>query len=162
MRTDLPTPIAETNHDLAPDALVKLFTIQLTDLSMFRISPKIEVTWQGDLYERHPAVMSELSQEADGKRSRPKFSFVNPEGIFNSAIYDGRMDNATVTRISILKTNLDADQDFAIRESFRVSKILNLTKDLVAVELRDVLDGHQFILPARAYYPPDFPHVKLQ
>lgn len=161
MRTDIPTSLAESSFELAPDAIAFLYRVELTDSTLFLLSPHQEVTWQGELYEQVPCHMTEVYQEADGKRGRPKFSFVNPDGLFTQRIYQGDLDNASVTRIRILKADLDADQDFALTETFRVSKILTMNKSLVSVELRDVLDGHQFTLPARAYYPPDFPHVKL-
>jgi phage-related protein len=162
MRTDIPAPIQDTSHDLAPDALVTLYKIALKNLTTFFLSPKTEVIWQGDTYDDIPCHMTELEQEADGKRGRPKFTFVNPGGLFTANIYNGDLDNAAVTRIRILKADLDADLDFALTEKLRVSKVLTMNKDLVTVELRDILDGHQFILPARAYYPPEFGHVRLQ
>jgi len=162
MRTDLPANITDTQHDLAPDSLVKLFKLELTTGPIFRLSPQIQVTWQGDQYDDVPCVLTEVTQDADGKMARPKFTFANPGGLFTADIYNGQLDNATLTRYRILKADLDADRDFKITESFRISRIMQLNNSLATVELRDVLDGHQFKLPARAYFPPEFPHVKLR
>ena len=162
MRSDLPSSIVDSSFELAPDALVSLFEIELKNLVRFYLTPTKQVVWQANTYEEIPCARSDVSQESDGKRSRPKFSFVNPAGLFSVQIQDGLLDGASITRIRILKADLDADNDFAVREQYRVSKILTLNKDMVTVELRDVLDGHNFVLPARGYYPPEFPHVRLQ
>lgn len=161
MRTDLPTPIQESLHDLSPDALVKLFKLELTNGVIFRLSPMGEVSWQGNAFDEVPCHLADVAQDADGKMSRPKFTFANPGGMFSFEIYQGRLDNATLTRYRILKADLDANNDFALTESFRVTRIMNLSQKIATAELRDVLDGHHFKLPARAYYPPEFPHVQL-
>ena len=162
MRIDIPAPITDTQHDLAPDVIVKLYRLELPSGPVFRLSPQIQVTWQTEVWDDVPCTLAEVEQDADGKMSRPKFTFANPGGLFTADIYNGLLDNAILTRYRILKANLDADQDFAITESFRVSRVLSLTNTVATVELRDVLDGHQFKLPARAYYPPEFPHVRLR
>lgn len=161
MRTDLPNTIVDTIHELSPEAIVRLFKLTLQDGTIIRMSPQGEVTWQGDVYDAIPCHMTEISQDADGKVSRPKFSFANPEGIFSAEVYNRRIENAEICRYRILKSDLDADMDFKITETFRISRVMSLGKDIVSAELRDVLDGHQFKLPARSYYPPEFPHVKL-
>lgn len=161
MRTDLPASLQSSLHDLAPDVLVSLYRIETTEAAQFNLSPYQEVTWQGVTYDDVPCQMTGVGQSSDGEVNRPKFSFANPGGLFTADIAAGKLDNATITRFRILKADLDADLDFKITEKFRVSRILSLTKTLGVVELRDILDGHQFHLPARAYYPPEFPHVKL-
>lgn len=162
MRDDLPASIQESSFELSAEALVTLYEIKLVDNTEFFISPTVEYTWQGNTYEEIPCTMTDMSLEADGRRSRPKFSFANPQGLFTSHVYDGELDHALVKRIRILKSDLEANNDFKVTEQFKISKILNMNKDMIATELRDVLDGHNFILPARAFYPPDFPHVRLR
>jgi phage-related protein len=162
MSVVLPDNIRETIHDLAPDALVRLFRLVLMDGTEFHLSPYGETSWQGNTYDDLPCHLSEVAQDADGKMSRPKFTFANPGGLFSSRIYNGEMDNSVLTRYRILKADLQADRDFAKVETFRVTRVPNLGNNVATAELRDVLDGHQFKLPARAFYPPEFPHVKLQ
>ena len=161
MRSDLPTNIADTKHDLSPDTIVKFFRLTLPDQTIFNLSPKTAFSWQGSEFEEVPCVLTDVVQDADGKVSRPKFTFANPGGMFTAEIAQGRIDNASLTRFRILKADLDADHDFALSETFRVSRIVNLNNTTATVELRDVMDGHHFKLPARAYYPPEFPHVRL-
>lgn len=162
MRTDVPSSIVDTAQDLSPDALVSLYEIELAGGSFIRLSPQQETTWQGNTYEDVPCHMTGIGQTSDAEVNRPKFSFANPGGVFTKSLYEGEMDNALITRIRILKADLDADLDFAVRETFRVSRILTLSNQMAVVELRGVLDGQNFRLPARSYIPPEFPHVKLR
>jgi len=157
----IPAPIQNTAHDLSVEGLVKLYEVLLPEGFVFCLSPENTVTWQGKTYVQVPCDMTDFKRDSQGKLNRPKFSFVNPEGVFTADIYAGELDNASITRIRILRSDLEANRDFAIREKLRVSRILSVSRHMVSVELRDVLDGHHFHLPARAYYPPEFPHVRL-
>lgn len=162
MRDDLPPSLAQSLYDLNPDAIVEMFRIELADkTTVFFLSPHGETSWRGDVYDNIPCKMTDVTLDSDGKATRPKFSFVNPQGMFTPGIYEGRMDLATITRYRILKGDLEMNLDTAVQESFRVSKVVSVTRALVVLELRDVLDGHAFKIPARAFYPPEFPHVQL-
>jgi phage-related protein len=141
MRTDIPESILDSSQELSPDALVYLYRILLTDQTLFLLSPQQEHVWQGETYESVPCHMTGIGNTSDGEVIRPRFSFVNPGGIFTSSLYEGRMDNAKITRIR---------------------KVLSINKSIAVVELRDVLDGHNFKLPARQFMPPEFSHVKLR
>ena len=162
MRTDLPTSIQDTHLDLSVEALVHLYRIELTDNTTFLLSPQKEVTWRGQVYEEVPCHMSGFGQHSDAKVNRPRFTFANPAGIFTQPLYDGRMDNASITRIRVLSSDLLADNDFSVEETYRVSRIITIAKNMAIVEMRDALDGHHFKLPARQFIPPEFPHVKLR
>lgn len=161
-RTDVPSSLLDTTQDLTPEPLVLLYRIVLSGGTTFRISPKNEETWQGNVYDPVPCIMTDMSIEADGRMNRPKFTFVNPAGMFTSSVATGAMDNAIITRYRILRSDLDANNNFALTEAFRVSRVMSLNKVQVILELRDVLDGHNFLLPARAFYPPEFPSVSLR
>lgn len=162
MTRTLPTSIRDTTQDLEAEPLVRLYKITLATGPVFYLSPNKTETWQGNTWDAIPCTMTELSMESDGKMNRPKFTFVNPQGIFTASIGTGAMENGTVTRYRVLRSDLDANNATYLSEVYRISRIVNLSKSQVVLELRDVLDGHQFILPARAYYPPEFPHVSLR
>lgn len=161
MRENVPAGIEASAFELAPDGLVSLFILTLQSGPIFRITGQKQVTWQGNVYESIPCVLGEVQIEADGKANRPTFSFANPEGIFSAAVANGLLDNATLTHLRLLRSDLDQNLDFALVERLRVSQVVSVTKGAVVVQLRDVHDGAAFILPARAYYPPEFPHVKI-
>src|SRR5680860_449882 len=105
MRNDLPASIQDSLHDLAPDAIVRLFRLQLKNGTIIRMSPYGDLTWQGNVYDSFPCHMAEVNQDADGKVTRPKFSFANPEGLFSVDIANGAMDGAELTRYRILKAD---------------------------------------------------------
>lgn len=162
MRSDVPAEIKNTVHELNAEALVTLFEIVLKDGTEIRISPKDREVWQGDIYDALPCSLVGVGRSSDGTASRPKFTFVNPASLFTQDLYSGRLNNAALTRIRILRPNLTADTNVAIRERFRVSRVLNMSKDLASLELRDLLDGQGFRLPARQFIPPEFPHVRIE
>lgn len=161
MRPNIPSSIANTSHDLSVEALVRLFEIKLTNNSLFRLSPYGNITWKGQLYEEVPIQMSGLDQDGSGRLARPKLTFANPGGMFTASVHLGLLDNALVTRYRILRSDLDANRDFALRETFRLSRIVTLQKSIIVAELRDVLDGHYFEVPGRRFQPPEFPFVQL-
>lgn len=162
MRGNIPTSIQQTAQDLSPDAIVSLFRLTLSDGTKIYFTGTKEVTWRGNLYSEIPCTFSQMELDANGKANRPKFSFVNPGGVFTSSIQQGLMNNAELVRYRILRADLEANLNYSITEKFFISRIVSLNKDLCVTELRDVLDGHMFKLPARAFYPPEFPHVNLQ
>lgn len=126
-----------------------------------RMSPMREVNWQGYLWESYAVGITGYKKESSGESNRPKMTLFNPNGFFSRYVHAGLMDNAEVIRYRVLGSHLLADTNSYIRNSWRVSKVAGLNKSTVVVELRDVLDGPFFILPGRAYYPPEFPSVSL-
>ena len=161
MRLDIPTGMDTTAQDLSPDAIVSLFRFDLSDGTIIRFTAQQTVTWLGNVYSGIPCALTQMQQDATGKASRPKFTFVNPEGIFTSVIQGGLLDNASLTRIRLLRADLEANVNASVTDQLFVAKILSLNKDLCSVEMRDIFDGHTFKLPARSYRPPEFPHVKI-
>lgn len=158
---NLPDSMTQDAFELDSKAKLELFKLVLSDGSVTHLSPKREYTWRGNLYEEIPCHMTQFRRQADGEVSRPKFSIVNPGGMFTAAVHTGLLETAKITRHRILKEDLDANLDKALSQTFRVTRILNVNKDLISVECRGVLDGPGFKLPARAFYPPEFPYVSL-
>lgn len=161
MRTDLPLNMRQSFYSLTPEAIVRLFVIELRNGALFRLSPYERITWRGDVYEPVPCDLTEVTQDANGKITRPKFVLVNPGGVFTPAVYEGQLDNAWISRFRVMKSDIDANINAFSRERFRVSRVLSITDPLITLELRDILDGHPFQIPADSYLPPDFPHVRL-
>jgi phage-related protein len=156
------TSLTDSVYALEPDAQLELFKLTLFNNSVMYFSKDVERTWLGNTYAEVPCHMTAVAQTTDGSKNRPKFTFANPGGVFSSSVMTGELDNAVLERQQIMLSDLQADYDIAIRVSFRITKILSLTKDACSVELKSALDGHSFMLPARSYYPPEFTHVKLR
>lgn len=162
MRQDIPDSIQESLHELNPTSLVTLYEIHLSDGTSFHLSPARDVLWLGVQYDEIPCHLTEIQNDADGKLSRPKFSFANPGGMFSSAIAQGLLDNAVLYRKRVSTYDLENNLDFSLKERYQVAKVMSVSNSIAVVELRGVLDAPRFKLPARSYYPPEFPHVKLQ
>lgn len=157
----LPTSILESAFELSPPGMIQLFRLSLAGGTIFRMCPERQVTWLGNVYDALPCGMSDLKTEADGKVNRPSFTFANPEGLFTSAIGQGLLENATLTRYLVLTTDLDANNPFSIESTWKILQVLSLQRKLVVVQCREPHDMPAFVLPARAFYPPEFPHVRL-
>lgn len=150
-------------HKLESDGIRELFKIQLSDgVTLLYITAHNSVTWGDQTWEEWPCTLSDTSQNSTGEKSRPKFSLANPTGVFSLWVSQGVCDGAIVTRYRVLKTDLDSDVRAYAKNVWTVFRVTSLNKDLVVFECRSLLDGQSFQLPARAFYPPDFPHVSLQ
>lgn len=161
MRTNVPDGIRDSAFELDPNGLVRLYVLTLPSGPVFRLTAQKQVTWQSNVYESIPCVLTEFELESDGKANRPTFSFANPEGLFTSAVGAGLLENAVLVRYRVLPEDIALDRDFALVESMRISQVLSVTRGVVVAQLRDAHDGPAFQLPARAFFPPEFPHVKL-
>lgn len=158
----VPVSIINDAFNLDGKGMAFLYKIVLSDLTTFCLSPKRSWSWQGDTYEEVPCHMTGFARYADGKMSRPKFSVVNPNGMFTSYVNTGALEGAKVTRHRILIDDLQADNNLALSQTLRVSRVASVTKQLIVLELRGALDGANFKLPERTFNPPEFPHVSLR
>lgn len=124
-------------------------------------TPTQEVTWQGKKFESFPCHVTGYRRAADEEMSRPKFSVVNPDGVFTKYAHEGWLNNAEVVRYQVLKQHLEDDINSFVKHTWRVSKVLTDTKSVVAAELRGATDGQAFVMPAGQYLPPKFPQVSF-
>lgn len=157
----IPSTIQDDAYNLTGAAQVMLYDLQLYNGSSIYLSPKGSYTWQGRAYEEVPCHMSSVGRQADGKLNRPKFTVVNPNGMFTTAIGDRSLEGALLTRHRLMKADLLADLNNALSQTFRISKVASVDRQVIVVECRGSLDGANFKLPYRAFYPPEFPHVGL-
>lgn len=134
----------------------------LDDDSVMYLSPFGLTDWLDHTWEFLPCKISENSMDSGGEASRPKFSVVNPDGIFSTWIEKGKADGALVTRYRTLLTDMEAGVAAYTKAIWTISKPVSLTKDLAVFELRSTLDGANYMLPARSFYAPEFPTVSLR
>jgi phage-related protein len=163
MRTDTPVSHQFDAFELESKGYRDFYKIELRDTagSVLYLSPYEETQWLGQTWESIPCKLSDFAQNSTGEQSRPKFAVANPNGIFSLWIERGALDGALLTRYQVLLSDYDAGVSAYAKRIWNVSKVLSLNHNMVTVELRSTLDGANFILPARCYYPPDFPHVSL-
>lgn len=149
---------------LTPEPYVELFKftpdyLQPNQFIAFTNHPTI--TWQGVMYENFPHQFSGYNIQSTGEQSRPKLQVANPNGLFSSLIVNGTLRQAQVLRYLVLRDDLLADENRYLRNKWLLAKTVNLTKDSVSFELRSVLDGVRYTLPARQYISPDFPVTSM-
>jgi lambda family phage minor tail protein L len=149
---------------LDADAKVDLFKIVLNQTAgstILCLTAQQEVTWQGMTFESIPVTMSQEGVTTSGEWKRPKLTLANPDGIWSTFIAQGKLDMAQITRYRVLLTHVKANAGIYQMNTWRISKPLQLNKTLAVFELRSPLDGASFLLPGRAFYPPEYPHVSL-
>ena len=151
---------------LETEGYYELFSVQLKPPGqpyqyLFLTGRQKITNWQGKAWESVPVTLVGYGQNSSGEQNRPKFSIVNPDGVFSKYVHQGWADNAEICRYRVLASHLEADINSYVKHVWRVSKPLSVTKSVVTFELRGALDGQNFLLPARAFFPPEFPHVSL-
>lgn len=161
---------------LAPEPYVELFKftpdyLQPNVFIAFTNHPTI--TWQGITYENFPHQFSGYNIQSTGEQSRPKLQVANPNGLFSALLVEGnlprqgetlrgvKLRQSQLIRYLVLRDDLLADDNRYLRNKWLLAKTVNLTKDSVSFELRSVLDGVRYTLPARQYISPDFPVTSM-
>ncbi len=163
MRTDVPLSQVFDAYELESKGLRDLFKIELrdTNASVLYLTPHNPINYMDQSWEFLPCNLTDNSQNSTGELSRPKFSAVNPQGMFSLWVGQGALEGAIVTRYRVLLTDIANDVRSYSRNIWVVAKVLSLNKQTVTLELRSTVDGINYKLPARFFYPPDFPHVSL-
>jgi len=159
---DVPAEQFADAKKLEADAYVDLFEIILNDkATKIRIKLNDDRNWQGHDYTGTGVRIEGVGSYADDQTSRPTFTLANPASVFSAPVGDGLLENGVVIRYRILKVHLDADLPIYRRQQWRISRVATVKSGFIGLELRDMLDGQQFLVPGRMFIPPDFPAVSL-
>lgn len=164
MTTNLPLSQQFDAFELENRGLREFFKIELlTDNpTELYLTPHVKTNWLGHVWEEIPCKMTDTAQNSSGEMNRPKFAVVNPDGLFSLWIEGGLTEGALLTRYRILLSDLEAGVAAYQKSVWIISKVVSLNKTMVTFECRSTLDGAGYDLPARSFYPPDFPHVSLR
>lgn len=159
---DLPESHIEDSFKLEADGKVDLFQIHLAG-SNAKLYLKLNnsVTWQGNTYEGTGIKLEGVAKYSDDQVARPKLTLFNPNGVYNSFVDQGFLDNGLIIRYRILKEHLDANLNIFMRQQWRISRVANLKSYYIVLELRDLMDGQAFQCPGRMFIPPEFSKVSL-
>lgn len=158
----VPKSHIEEASKLEAEAYVHLYEILLPgNLGAIYQKPDNTAVWGGKTYEGTAIKLTGVGQYADEESSRPTLILYNPDNVFSSLVDQGYLEGATVTRIRLHRNHLEADLPIAQRQKWTLSRVASVRGQLITCELRDKLDGHNFITPARMYIPPEFPAVSL-
>lgn len=145
------------------EGYVDLFKITLNDnVTHIRLKLNDTVNWQGDVYEGTGIKIDGVAKYSDDQTSRPSLSIFNPDNIFSAPASKGFLEGSLVTRYRVLRSHLDSDMAIFRSQRWFVRRISSLRTPVLTLELRDLMDGHQFMVPGRMFIPPDFPSVSLR
>lgn len=151
-------------HKLESEGLRQLFKLQLRDpgSTVLYLSPTNTITWADQQWDEWPCNLTGRAQNSSGEKSRPKFSVANPEGVFSLWVGQGVLEGAILNEYEVLTADVKADARVYTRRVWVIHRPISLNKNIAVFECRSVMDGQNFKIPARAFYPPEYPHVSLQ
>jgi len=160
VKTDPTEHLAEARK-LNPNPYVELFEIKIQQDVYIWCTSHPTVKWNNLTWDNYPLTFSGYNVQSTGEQSRPKLQIANPNALFSSFVAKNQLKKATVTRYMVFRDDLVADRRVYIRNKWQISRVASLTKDSISFELRSILDGVRYTLPARQYMPPDFPSTTM-
>ena len=142
---------------LAPEPYVELFKfiydyLQPNQFIAFYESPNNHLARA--TYENFSHQFSGYNIQSTGEQSRPKLQVANPNGLFSNLLVNGTLRQAQLIRYLVLRSDLLADESRYPQKQMVNSQDFKLTKSSVNFEMRSVLDGVRYTLPARQYISP--------
>lgn len=146
---------------LTSEAFVDLIEITTIDAGIVRFKNNGSGQWNSYTWEHLPYTLTGVEAHANEQEGRPTLTVVNPDNIFSSFVAQGDLDKATVKRYRLLKTDFLNNISVYQQKSWFVSRITNMNRDSITMELRELIDGPNFLLPARRFIPPEFPMVSI-
>lgn len=150
---------------LDAEGYVTLFYIRMTPPGqpevIHTLTPLKGLTWQGYEWESYPIHLTDYKQSVSGELSRPKLTLANPEGLFSTYLHARWMDGAEVVRYRVLAQHAEGNVNSFLKNTWRVRKVVSLNRTYATFELAEGTDGPFFVLPARAFYPPEFASVSV-
>lgn len=161
----IPLEHIKDSHELVSDGRVELFELTPAGgTGTVRFKNENDVTWQGNLYTGLPVAMSGAKKSAENGISMPKLIIGQPNidiSMFKPLINDGWLDNAVVTKYTVLLTNLLANSNIKETEVFRIKRVEQYSRSQVTMQLATLSDSLGFQMPYRTYLPPAFPSVQM-
>lgn len=162
MLDNVPLEYQKEAYLLDATGMAELFQITLLNsVGVLHFTPYLDVTWQGNDWTSFPCKITGTGTQASGENVRPRMTIANPDGLLSGYVHSGVLNNALIERYRVSPDDLDLNINQFIKNTWRVSKIVTLNKNMVVLELRSALDGHNFKIPGNSFFPPDYPHVSL-
>lgn len=165
MPVDIPSAF---KNDLASLTTVEPFTLlklqietpeTSSSLVTFRFCLQKTVTWKNQVWSLTPFMLSGEGNRAGGEQMRPSLMLPNPQGIFSYYISEGWLDRARVWKYEVHPDDLSSGQ--SLMSTWYVSKVEELNKKAISLQLASLSDGNAFKLPARRFTQPEFPLVRI-
>lgn len=158
----IPDEHKEENLKLSADPYVDLFEIKLLNGTRLFFKTGDQVEWNGNTWESLPIIFNGYEVNSDEKVSRPTLQVVNPEGVFSRIVLDGDLDKAKLYRYRVLRRDIDLDRPVYQTNMWIIWMATTINTNFIIFELRNPMDGNNFITPSRQYYPPEFPTVTFR
>lgn len=153
----------EDSYKLEADAYIDLFQIELSGNSgTLFLKNNTSANYLGQSYEGTLITIDGVALYSDDTLSRPTLEIYNPEGVYSYFVDSNYLNNALVTRIRVLKTHLENNVAIYKKQRWRLSRVSELNRYKIKAELRDTLDGQNFVVPGRMFIPPEFPVVSIR
>ena len=118
-------------------------------------------TWQGHVYDAAPMKLSSLKESATEEESRPTLTIFNPENVLASFVVTGALEKSIVKRKRVLVADIEQDNNIFVQRTWFIARPSSYLKGTLTVELRNLTDAPNFMMPRRQYIPPNFPLVSL-
>lgn len=163
--TAIPVEHVQDSHALIAEGRVDLYTLVPSGgVGFINFKPDNTVTWRGTEFTGLPVTLSGEKKSADIGYSMPKMTVGQPDidlSLFKPMIYDGWLDNAIITRQTVLTNNLINNVNIKETRTYRVKRVEQYSRTQVVLQLATLSDSLGFMMPYRQYLPPAFPSVKL-
>jgi phage-related protein len=147
---------------LSHSDILLLFTITTPNNVVFRMCSKYPVNFMGIQYEFLPHSLTGLQESTGEEKSRPQLEITNPRGVLTKIALSGDLEGADVSLIRISELEFKNNNVTETRvDRWRVYRIISISTQQVALELRGISDFPKGKFPYRGYYAPDFKTVTL-
>ena len=152
------------SHELQPEPYVDFFEIRVNptaDSARLLLTNNPDTVWQGETWTNFPIELTGVASRTTGEANRPSLRLGNPNGVFSYLISTGQLYGGTVRRYRVLKHHLEAGVLSYVTSFWDISRVSSLNNHFAVLELRTPGDRQDYKLPARQFFPPEFPYVKI-
>lgn len=158
----VPNQHTQESQSLNPQDFLDFIEIRMASGAIVRLCEYGEYNWNGMLFEYGYIQITGADERNNGEKIvRPILNFANPEAAFHLPVSQGLLDQAVVSRFRVLPKNLNASPAIFEPRTWRLTRITNMTRQVLSAELRSVSDIQETIMPPRQYLRQDFPSVSL-
>jgi phage-related protein len=161
---EIPVEHVRDSHKLLADGRVDLFELTPSGgTGVIRFKNDNNVTWRGQLYTGLPLTLTG-EKRSDNGNTMPRLQIGQPNidiSQFKALVYDGYLDNAIVTKITVLLDNLINNRFIRETTTYRVKRVEGYSRSQISLQLATLSDSLGFSMPYRTYTPPGFPSVQM-
>ena len=162
MSSTVPASHVTDALSLEADGYVHLFKLLLYPTGIIAFTGGQGITWQGVEFEQVACKLSGLGSHASEQVSRPKLDIQNPDGAYSKVVSQGSLNGARIQRFRVLRSDALADNNIYVSNTWRIGRVTNLTRVRLSLELRELGDGPNYVVPALTFSAPEFPSVTLR